>query len=445
MKQLRLAGFQDYTPERMALLTRILRVVTDIFEKWGFKPIKTPAIEALTVLEGNYGEEVDKLIFRIVDSNTTLNELHKATSLHDVTEKGLIYDLTVPFIRYIRDHLHEIKFPFRRYQIQDVWRGERPQRGRFRQFLQCDFDIAGSGPPWSDAEIVSILWECLKALNISEKCTILINHRQILKGMASLLHISESRHVEFFIILDKYDRAGREGVLRLLKESDFDEEVAGAVQNLLTSPAQTISSFARRDPSIQGAIDEIEKISCLVADLFPDVRIEKCYHLARGLAYYTGAIFEVVVEGAPWSIAGGGRYDSLAERICGIKIPAVGASLGVERIIAMLEGSTLSALPAIMVSSAGNAPGYRYVVAQLLRKHGLNVEVFPEEVPLKKQFKYSADRDIPVIIFAGEDEKAKRGITIRWKQGDRFLIKFVPIEKAPDFIKKILGESFPST
>jgi histidyl-tRNA synthetase len=419
------AGTRDFSPEQVEKRNYIFDTIRRVFQKYGFRPIETPAMENLTTLLGKYGEEGDRLLFRVLhngdklkDAVTQLNNSVQNPALL-LSEKGLRYDLTVPFARYVVTHQNEIKFPFKRFQIQPVWRGDAPQRGRYREFYQCDADVIGSTSLLYEAELIRIYDEVFAQLGL--RVQIKMNNRKILFGMAEAAGIPD-KFVDMTTALDKLDKIGWDGVQAEFNQRGIDNRAANVIQKLLqVSSLDGLKSYAHLSASLRHGIEELEKFHYYF-DLLPSANeIKFDITLARGLGYYTGCIMEVKALDVPTmgSIGGGGRYDDLTG-VFGLKnVSGVGISFGADRIYDCLQ--TLNLFPKEAASNtkvlfvAFDEVTHRYAYKCLLemRKAGVNAEIYPEPTRLQKQMKYANDRKIPFVALTGGEEMESEIMTLR--------------------------------
>lgn len=425
-------GTRDFSPEVMAKRNYILQTIRTVYQRYGFLPLETPAMENLDVLTGKYGEEGDQLIFKILNSGDYLKKLpenplelgSKKLSSH-LSEKALRYDLTVPFARYVVMNRGTLTFPFKRYQIQPVWRGDRPQKGRYREFYQCDADVVGTTSLLCEAEIILMINEVLGKLGVQDY-QIKMNHRQILNGIAEAVGES-AKFSDLCVAIDKLDKIGLEKVLEELRNRGFSEN---AVQGLLPvfKLADTNASnvdkmaffqaFFTASNNGQKGITDLQEVFKLLQNFataqdFPtDLHIDFDPTLARGLSYYTGAIFEVKVQGVQvGSISGGGRYDDLTGAFGVPDIAGVGFSFGVDRLYDVLEELNLFPAEAsiatqiLMIGFEEETFTYCLPTLYELRQAGFSVELYPTvEKKLKKPMTYANARQIPYVILAGSDE-----------------------------------------
>ncbi|MBC7921002.1 MAG: histidine--tRNA ligase [Ferruginibacter sp.] len=425
-------GTRDFGPDQMVKRNFIFDTIRRTFQRYGFLPLETPAMENLSVLMGKYGEEGDQLLFKILNSGDFAAELgepdwregsKKVTP--KIAEKGLRYDLTVPFARYVAMNRHEITFPFRRYQMQPVWRADRPQRGRYREFYQCDADVVGTGSLLCEAEIVGMILEILDGLGIPD-FTLKINHRQILAGIAAVIG-AEGKEGEMCVAIDKLDKIGRAAVVEELRQRGFSDDAVRKLDPVFELGGSTAERFAQlkalltsSEAGLRG-VDELEQVWQLTRDSgLPDERMLLDVTLARGLSYYTGAIFEVKPNhGSVGSISGGGRYDNLTGAF-GLKdVSGVGISFGVDRIYDVMEA--LNGFPADHYATTQvmfthfDAEAGRYALPLLrqLRGAGINAELYPEPGKLKKQLDYANQKNVPYVILIGSDEMQTGQLTLK--------------------------------
>lgn len=425
-------GTRDFGPKKMARRQWIFSTIRNVFEKHGFLPVNTPSFENLQTLTGKYGEEGDKLIFRILNNGDfmakaneeALNTKNSKALIPSISKKALRYDLTVPFARFVVMNRNELVFPFKRYQIQPVWRGDRPGKGRYQEFTQCDADIIGSKSTLCELDLVQVFSEALTDLVVPD-FTIHVNDRRILSALASSLGVESDKLTDFTVAIDKYDKVGVEGVVKELVDRGFSEKVSKGVEGLFAanskgSNAEVVEAIS----SITGDNEGLNDIKKLLSRsekggiIEPNIRFDAM--LARGLDYYTGAIFEVRVKDAPvGSICGGGRYDDLTGIFGWSGMSGVGISFGADRIEDVLEH--FNAFPDFLEVTTDvlvtlmNADKIEeeLSLASDLRTAGYSVEVYPDAAKLKKQMKYANDRSIPFVILIGEDERKNSTATIK--------------------------------
>ena len=417
-------GTRDFTPVEMARRNYIFDSIRSVFKLHGYLPIETPAMENLSTLMGKYGEEGDKLLFKILNSGNYLSdvpeEVYSAKEtgkmLKHISEKGLRYDLTVPFARFVVQHHNEITFPFKRYQIQPVWRADRPQKGRYREFYQCDVDVIGSSSLLYEVEMVTIAAEIFKKLGIS--ITILMNNRKILSGIAEVIGES-ARITDITVAIDKLDKIGLEGVNKELSEKGLSSGTIAKLQPILGLQGgnfekldQLSGILAESETGLTG-IDEMRTIFKYIEALQPEAKVEVDLTLARGLNYYTGAIIEIKANDAQMgSISGGGRYDDLTG-IFGLKgMSGIGISFGADRIydvmneLKLFPADSEQATSVLLVNFGGNEEMVSLKLLHKLHAAGISAEIYPEPLKMKKQFSYADNKKIPYTLIIGADEAA---------------------------------------
>lgn len=408
----------------------IFEQARQVFQQHGFLPIETPAMENLETLTGKYGDEGDRLIFKILNSGdylakadaTALEEKNSGKLVSSIAEKALRYDLTVPFARLVVQHQHELHFPFKRYQIQPVWRADRPQKGRYREFYQCDVDIIGSDSLLNEAELLSMVFEVFEKLGLPD-INIRINNRKILSGLAEHAGIPHL-FTAMTVALDKLDKIGTEGVKKEMQQSGIGTAQAEKVLGLVNMEGGTDQKLEKLG-SILGdspeAVKGIAECKAILDFLSEEVRgcVSLDLTLARGLNYYTGAIIEVGHEKFPSSICGGGRYDDLTG-IFGLKdMSGVGVSFGADRIYDLMEeqglfpGSLAASSDLIFVNFGPEEVKYCLKLAGNLRKNGISVEVYPESAKMKKQMKYADGKNIRYVALVGSEEMKSGNIAIK--------------------------------
>ncbi|HOG19222.1 MAG TPA: histidine--tRNA ligase [Salinivirgaceae bacterium] len=424
-------GTRDFNPTEMGRRNYIFDEIKTVYRLYGFEPIETPSMELLSTLLGKYGEEGDKLLFRILNSGDFLKDVSQddfaAKDLTKISglmcERGLRYDLTVPFARYVVQHRNEIVFPFKRYQIQPVWRADRPQKGRYREFYQCDADVIGSDSLINEAEFVMIMDTLFSNLGI--RTNIKINNRKILSGMVSLINRDEML-TEITTGIDKLDKIGIDGVRNELIEKGMTDSEFEKIKPLLTlsgdnrNKIEVMRNTFKSISEGQKGIDEIEEVLNLLSSYNFNNRFEFDLSLARGLNYYTGSIFEVkAVDVEIGSLCGGGRYDDLTG-IFGLEgVSGVGISFGADRIYDVLEALNLfpesvsHSVKAMFVNFGNNEAQYCLQKATQIRQSGIAVEVYPESAKMKKQMSYADSKKIPFVIFVGENEMQNNLFTIK--------------------------------
>ncbi|WP_242918210.1 histidine--tRNA ligase [Pontibacter liquoris] len=434
-------GTRDFGPAVVVKRNYIFGVIRRTFEKYGYLPLETPAMEQLSVLTGKYGEEGDQLIFKILNSGDFLS---KTTSVdiaegskaltRKISEKALRYDLTVPFARYVVMNRNEITFPFKRYQIQPVWRADRPQKGRYREFYQCDADVVGTSSLLCEAEIVQMINEVLTALGLTD-FTIKINHRGILAGIAEAIG-EKGREGDICVAIDKLDKIGQEGVRKELLERGISEEAVTKLEPLYTLSGSNEEIMAQLQ-AILGAtaegkrgLQDLQEVWTYLQGLNSQAltaqnasghpRLLLDVTLARGLSYYTGCIFEVKVNNVSMgSISGGGRYDNLTGMFGLPGVSGVGFSFGVDRIYDVLEelqlfpDSSQVGTKVLLVQFDKASELYALPLLQQLRDAGIASELYPEAAKLKKQMGYADQKSIPYVLLIGSEEMASGKLKLR--------------------------------
>ncbi len=433
-------GTRDFTPVEMARRNYIFKTIRTTYERFGFVPIETPAMENLNTLTGKYGEEGDQLIFKILNNGDFLQKLDES-ALKDgdskkfsfsISKKALRYDLTVPFARFVVMHQGQIPMPFKRYQIQPVWRGDRPGKGRYQEFFQCDADIVGSESLINEIELVQVFDEVLSNLHVPG-VAIKINNRKILSGIAEVNGITD-RLKDFTIALDKLDKIGIEGVEKELLERGFENSVIEALGPFFSMSENSEEAFSilkelLNDSEIgRKGIEELEYVFAKVKKLgLTSAKLQLDVTLARGLDYYTGAIFEVVVENSGMgSICGGGRYDDLTG-IFGLKgVSGVGISFGADRLydvmldMNLFPEEALKSTEVLFVNFGEEEADYCLQLLKEVRKAGIAAEIYPDSGKMKKQMKYADDRYISIVVLAGSDEIENDKLTVKlMKSGDQ--------------------------
>jgi histidyl-tRNA synthetase len=428
-------GTRDFNPAEMARRNYIFDTIRAVFKKYGYQEIQTPTMENLDTLTGKYGDEGDKLIFKILNSGDFLSkvspDLLSTPSSQLITsslsEKALRYDLTVPFARYVVMHQNDITLPFKRFQIQPVWRADRPQKGRYREFFQCDADVVGSESLLNEAEFVLIYQEALSKLGLKD-FTIKINNRKILSGIAEIIGKPELI-VDMTVAIDKLDKIGLDGVTKELIDRGFTSADIEKLKPIILlegsneEKLKTLKDVLSASESGLKGILEIEKIFNYLANLRPqtsDLSLQLDITLARGLNYYTGAIFEVKTnEVAMGSIGGGGRYDDLTGMF-GLKgLTGVGISFGADRIYDVLEElqlfpeSSEQTTKVLISNFDSEAEAFALPLLQQLREGGVSAELYPESAKLKKQMTYADNKKIAFVVLIGSDEIQSGLLTLK--------------------------------
>ncbi|HEX5966268.1 MAG TPA: histidine--tRNA ligase [Pyrinomonadaceae bacterium] len=405
-------GMRDFLPEDVRKREYVIGVIKEVYERYGFEPLETPAAENIETLMGKYGEEGNQLIYKILKRG-----VHEGTGEADL---ALRYDLTVPLARVVAEYRDKLPKFFKRYQIQPVWRADRPARGRYREFYQCDVDVLGSRSMIVEAEIISASIETLNRLGFTD-FVVRLNHRKVLTGILDAAGIPEEKHGTALIALDKLDKIGSEGVLREFAERDVLKEDAGkellALFETKEEVLERLEKFIGSHPIGLEGINELREIidytsAQSVVHLDPS--------LARGLSYYTGAIMEIQVKDLAGSLGGGGRYDNLVGMFLGQDIPACGISLGLERIILIMDERNMfpeKAMrpPADVMVAIWNEESIPQSVAlaQQLRASGLRVDLYPDVDKLGKQFKFASARGVPFVAVLGDEERARGEVALK--------------------------------
>ncbi|MCA1751104.1 MAG: histidine--tRNA ligase [Cryomorphaceae bacterium] len=421
-------GTRDFLPDTMRKRNFLFGTIRKVFEKYGYEAIETPAMEHLETLTGKYGEEGDRLIFKMLARGEKLNKALADGNQSHLAEEALRYDLTVPFARFVVQHQNDLAFPFRRYQIQPVWRADRPQKGRYREFFQCDADVVGTDSLRCEVEYVQIFDEVFSALNLPVE--IRINNRKLLSALAQ--HVGEAeRIVPLTVAIDKLDKLPMDKVLEDLGEQGFSNQAREALRTVLESARSAKDSVDLLDrveamlggiPYGAKGIEELRYIFSKVEKLgLQSAKLRFDLSLARGLNYYTGAIFEVLplTEAQVGSICGGGRYDDLTGIFGMPGMSGVGISFGADRIYDLLEAT--NGFPeretegtALLFVNFGEAEAdYCHVLLKKLRDEGIKAELYPDAAKMKKQMKYANDKRIPYVALAGENEMNKNAVTLK--------------------------------
>ena len=424
-------GTRDFGPEQMAKRNFIFETIRRSFQRYGFLPLETPAFENLSVLMGKYGEEGDQLLFKILNSGDFSGKLVEKDLLDGykpltskISEKGLRYDLTVPFARYVVMNRGTLAMPFKRYQIQPVWRADRPQRGRYREFYQCDADVVGTDSLLCEAEIVNLLHDILPALGITD-FTVKINNRKILTGIADMIG-AEGMEGPLCVAIDKLDKIGKDKVVDELAERGFSKNSITLLDPIFSlsdkdEPFTELRTWLGKSEIAMKGIDELEQVWNMVKLLgLENPKIQFDVTLARGLSYYTGAIFEVKANNVQiGSISGGGRYDNLTGTFGVPGISGVGISLGVDRIYDVMEELNLfpdnqTSSTQVMLSNFDiNAFEFGLSILPKFRNAGINAEMYPDSVKLKKQLDYADRKNIPFVVLIGSEEMESGQLTFK--------------------------------
>jgi len=451
-------GTRDFSTNEMLKREYIFENIKQVFKLYGYQPIETPAMEYLSTLLGKYGDEGDKLLFRILnsgdflssvsDEELTKKEYTRLSSM--ICEKGLRYDLTVPFARYVVQHRDEIIFPFKRYQIQPVWRADRPQKGRYREFFQCDVDVIGSDSLLNELELIQIIDDVFSRLKVN--ILIKVNNRKILAGIAEYAGIPE-RITDITVALDKYEKIGWDNVKAELLSKGLNSNVInefGNIIKVLSRSNKEKLSFLHSiliDSRIGlDGIQELEKLLSLLEKTKIHSEIVFDLTLARGLNYYTGAIIEVKAKDVEMgSICGGGRYDNLTG-IFGLPgVSGVGVSFGADRVYDVMdqlntfENNNSSSTEVLLLNFGEAEIGYALGILTTLRKCRVRAELYPDQTKFKKQISYALFKNIPFIIIAGEDEIKENRITIKTMSSEEQIT--IPLDDLISFVNKVIKKS----
>jgi len=444
-------GTRDFSPSEMLRRNYIFGIIRKIFSLYGYLPIETPAMENLSTLLGKYGEEGDRLIFRILNSGnflaglapSALSAADTSSVTQHISEKGLRYDLTVPFARFVVQHRDEISFPFRRYQIQPVWRADKPQKGRYREFFQCDVDVIGSDSLLNEAELVRIIDRIFGELGIN--IIIKINNRKILAGIAEIAGAAE-RITDITVAIDKLEKIGREGVRQEMIDRGIASDVIARLEPVMDLSGTTEEKLSELKKVMAGSVaglkgaDEMEELMGYLAIEKVKATVELDLSLARGLNYYTGTIIEVKAADLPFgSICGGGRYDDLTGIFGMPGVSGVGVSFGADRIydvmlqLNLFPEQTGSSTEVLVINFGGEELPALMKLAGSLREAGIATELFPDPVKLKKQFSYADSCNIPLVVIAGSNEIAAGQASVKnMKTGEQ---SAVPLSALPSFIR----------
>ena len=439
-------GTRDFSPLEVDRRQYIIETIKKQFRLFGFAPIETPSFENLSTLTGKYGEEGDRLIFKILNSGDYLSKVdeqiladkNSQKLISQISEKALRYDLTVPFARYVVQHQNDITFPFKRYQIQPVWRADRPQKGRFREFYQCDADVVGSDSLWQEVDFVSLYDAVFTQLNLPVE--IHINNRKILSGLAEVANIS-AQLIDFTVALDKLDKIGEEAVKEEMRSKGISEEAIEKLSPLFSMNGDDETQFSQLKELLKSSeiglkgIEELEFVFEQVKNLgLTKAKLVLNLTLARGLDYYTGAIFEVKSVAGEFSssIGGGGRYDDLTG-IFGLKdISGVGISFGLDRIYLVLEEQNLfpeieseNNVKALFVNFGNEEAKTISQLIKNLRQNGVNTELYPDAAKIKKQMQYADKKSIEFVIMIGEKEISEQKASVKnMKTGEQNDVNF---------------------
>jgi histidyl-tRNA synthetase len=439
-------GTRDFTPEQALKRQYIFEVLRDLFIRFGFQPIETPAMENLSTLTGKYGEEGDRLLFKVLNNGDFLAkadevalEARDSTKLaSSISKRGLRYDLTVPFARFVVMNQNEISFPFKRYQIQPVWRADRPQKGRYQEFYQCDVDVVGSGSLMYEAELAQIYDQAFAKLGI--KAVIRINNRKILAGIAESAGIA-GQLSDMTVAVDKLDKIGLEGVRNELLQRDIPEASVSKIEQFLgVRDLSTLRSMLADSATGSLGVTELEQVFNFLEGYAFTNTLQFDITLARGLSYYTGCIFEVVIDAEAYpkvsmgSIGGGGRYDDLTG-IFGLKnVSGVGISFGAERIYDVMEeldlfpAETTESLQLLFVSFDEASHRYAFNWLNQVRAAGIRADLYPEPTKMNKQMKYADSRNVKYVAIVGSEEMAGNTVMLKnMKTGEQQPVTFAEL------------------
>ena len=422
-------GTRDFGPVEMAKRNYIFNTIRSVYELYGFQQIETPAQETLATLMGKYGEEGDKLLFKILNSGDYLNkiddqELTERNTLRlasKICEKGLRYDLTVPFARYVVMHREELQLPFKRYQVQPVWRADRPQKGRYREFYQFDGDVVGSDSLFNEVELMQIVDTVFTRFGV--RVQIKINNRKILTGIAEVIGAAD-KIVDITVAIDKLDKIGIDNVNQELREDGLSEEQIQKLQPIIMlegtneEKLNTIAEVLKDSETGLKGVEESRYILSFLTSLKNEIQLDLT--LARGLSYYTGAIFEVKALDTPMgSISGGGRYDNLTGIFGMPGLSGVGISFGVDRIYDVLNAldlypkDSLQTTQVLFINFGEKETAYCLPIINKVRAQGIRVEIYPDSAKMKKQMSYANAKQIPFVALAGENEMRAGQITLK--------------------------------
>ncbi len=438
-------GTRDFSPAEMMRRTYIFDSIKSVFRTYGFAPLETPAMENLSTLLGKYGDEGDKLLFKILNSGDYAANLsdEQLRTASQICEKGLRYDLTVPFARYVVQHQNEISFPFKRYQVQPVWRADRPQKGRYREFYQCDVDVIGSRSLLNEVELIEIVERVFLKLGI--RVVLKMNNRKILYGIAESIGHAD-KMMDITVAIDKLEKIGIDNVKAELSERGLEQEAIDKLQPILELSGTNTEKLAKlrdiigsSETGLKG-IDEMTEIFGYVAELGLELPIELDLSLARGLNYYTGAIFEVkALDYAIGSICGGGRYDDLTGIFGLPNTSGVGISFGADRIYDVMVGLDLFpeevnfTTKVLFVNLGAEEQMASMQIIRSLRDCGIAAEIYPESAKMKKQMEYANRRSIPYVVIIGSNELAERKATVKnMLSGEQQSVAF---EEVADLLK----------
>lgn len=434
-------GTRDFSPMEMSKRNYIFNTIKDVYSLYGFQQIETPALETLQTLMGKYGEEGDKLLFKVLNSGDFLRkvddkELVERNTLKlasQLCEKGLRYDLTVPFARYVVMHHDELQFPFKRYQIQPVWRADRPQKGRYREFYQCDADVVGSDSLLNEVELMQIVDEVFQRFGV--RVIIKINNRKILTGIAEMIGAAD-KIVDITVAIDKLDKIGLENVNQELTNAGISPDAIDKLQPIISlqgtndEKLNVIKNVLKDSQVGLKGVEEVAYILDVLKSMQLHNEIELDLTLARGLNYYTGAIFEVKAKDVSiGSITGGGRYDNLTGIFGKPGLSGVGISFGADRIYDVLNAldlypkETINSTQILFINFGEKETAYCLPLVNEARSHGVSAEMYPDAVKMKKQMSYANAKQIAFVAMAGENEMKENKITLKnMETGEQMLV-----------------------
>ena len=435
-------GTRDFSPAEMMRRTYIFESIKSVFRTYGFAPLETPSMENLSTLLGKYGDEGDKLLFKILNSGDYAANLsdEQVRQASQICEKGLRYDLTVPFARYVVQHQNEISFPFKRYQIQPVWRADRPQKGRYREFYQCDVDVIGSRSLLNEVELIEIVERVFRKLGI--RVVLKMNNRKILYGIAEAIGHAD-KMMDITVAIDKLEKIGLDNVKAELAERGLEQEAIDKLQPILELSGSNSDKLDKlsdvigvSETGVKG-IEEMREIFSCVEQLGIALPIELDLSLARGLNYYTGAIFEVkALDYAIGSICGGGRYDDLTGIFGLPNTSGVGISFGADRIYDVMVGLELfpeevNFSTKVLFVNLGTAEQMASMqIMRELRDAGIAAELYPEAAKMKKQMEYANRRAVPYVVIIGSNELAERRATVKnMRTGEQQVVEFSAVKE----------------
>ena len=455
-------GTRDYLPRDLVRRNRVFALLRETFERYGYEPLETPAVENTNVLEGKYGEEGERLLFRILKRGQSLESAGRAIVAHpeehvsggslarELSDEALRYDLTVPFARVIAAHQNDLVMPFRRYQMQPVWRADRPQRGRYREFYQCDVDCVGSRSLAVDAEMAAIHCEVFTRLGFTSFVT-RINHRGLLDALMDSCAVPVERRTVALTLIDKQDKIGNDGVREELLKAGFAEASVARLMEAISltgAPAALMDAarhFVGDNPRGAEALREMAEVFARLRDMgVPDERVTFDLALVRALSYYTGTIYETVLRDSTLgSLGGGGRYDQLIGAYLGRDLPCVGISFGIDRIFDALDEKRLFAAEAVTTTQAlvtlfsPETVAASLALATRLRRAGVRTEVYPEPRELKPQLSFANKKGIPLAFILGPDEFARGEVMLRdLRTGAQHAVS---LDDAPARAEELLG------